>query len=1195
MKNILYNKNLLLTFLLIIGSLTVYSTDYTSLSAGDWATNSTWSPSGKPGAGDNVEIKHAVTFAGNQSCNNLTLSAGFGTGAYTLTVLGDIGNTATVSVTGTVIVRGTGIDIGTTGKGTITFSSLELNYTGTRVLRVNVDVSTLLTITDGVLNAQTFNVSGSGGLTATGGILQLRKLGTTLPSLLGTYNITGGAINLCGVGDQIIRSKTYSTLYLSEGGTKTCAGAIDVNGDLSIRTGTTLNPNGYDISVAGNFTIDPGGAYTASANTVTFDGGSTQTFSSPNASQTLNHVVIAGTAVNIGGSITSLTVNNLAVNTGSFTAPATLTVNGNTTLNSGGTFTAGANIYAKGNWTNNGGTFTPGSNTVTFNGTASQTINGSATSQTFYNVFANLSAGRTLSTGGFTTTLTVQGLTITTGNFTAPATLTVNGLFTLNSGTFTAGANFYSAGDSYVYGGTFLTGTGTITYIGTSSQTVYTPVASITLYNVTLNLTAGKSLLLIAPNNSFTTQDFTQISGNFIAPPTFTINGNATLTGGTLTAGTNITAKGNWTNNGGTFTPGTNTVTFNGTGTKYINGSNASQTFYNVVLNGDSVITGGGTSSITGLTVNDLTQTKGSFVAPATLNINGNYILTSGIFTAGANIFAKGNWTKNGGTFTPGTGINTVTFNGTGAQTINGSATSQTFNNVVVAGTTVLTASGSTTQLTTNNLTLTSGSFTAPATLYINGNTLLNGGTFTAGTNIYTLGNWMSNGGSFDVGSSTTTFNSNAVQTIGGTNNNLFYDLILNNTFAASPPDAPMNMSTDVTVKNTLTMTTGNVNLWNNTITIGTSDISPGTVSRSGGWMFNGKFKRYVNSASFSIGDAAGYFPTGSAQDYRPFWISHADALATGGSITASHTATYPAAHTEVNFIDASWGTGTTVKFLSASYWTISLSGITGGASSFSIRAEGTGLGPIADVNHLTLSGSSGTIGTYAASAGSTSNPQVTRTGLSFSDFSFTNLTTRADHEFYIASSNSLSPLPIRLLKFDAVLQDKQTVNVSWITASETNNDYFTVEKSADGVNFEKIVSVKGAGSYSRMLTYNSTDYFPFAGQSYYRLKQTDFDGKFTYSNIVPINTGAQSTLTVYPNPAADNDVIQISVPTELKGKTVLIQLYDLQGRKVYSNKVFIESGRENMTIIDRKLNADKYVVSITCGSNVYKQILIVK
>ncbi|HUL44635.1 MAG TPA: Ig-like domain repeat protein [Bacteroidota bacterium] len=246
-------------------------------------------------------------------------------------------------------------------------------------------------------------------------------------------------------------------------------------------------------------------------------------------------------------------------------------------------------------------------------------------------------------------------------------------------------------------------------------------------------------------------------------------------------------------------------MTFNGTGTQAINGTAASQTFYNVALTktaGTTLSVGGSTTTVT---VNNLTETTSNFTAPATLNINGALTLSAGTFTAGANTNIAGNWTNNGGTFTPGTG--TVTFNGTGAQAINGTAASQTFYNVALTKTagTTLSVGGSTTTLTVNNLTETTGNFTAPATLNINGALTLSAGTFTAGANTNIAGNWTNNGATFTAGTNSILFNGTNAQAIGGTSATTFNSVTDANTSAS------LAVNTNTTVNGTLTVNAGAV------------------------------------------------------------------------------------------------------------------------------------------------------------------------------------------------------------------------------------------------------------------------------------------------------------------------------------------------------------------------------------------------
>src|SRR5690606_19164216 len=96
--------------------------------------------------------------------------------------------------------------------------------------------------------------------------------------------------------------------------------------------------------------------------------------------------------------------------------------------------------------------------------------------------------------------------------------------------------------------------------------------------------------------------------------------------------------------------------------------------------------------------------------------------------------------------------------------------------------------------------------------------------------------------------------------------------------------------------------------------------------------------------------------------------------------------------------------------------------------------------------------------------------------------------------------------LPIVLSDFQASITGSQTVQVEWSTFAEKNNDFFTVERSADGKNFEVLTAVEGAGSSNKKLSYSYEDKKPLTGYNYYRLKQTDFNGDFEYFKIVGVN-----------------------------------------------------------------------------------------
>ena len=118
---------------------------------------------------------------------------------------------------------------------------------------------------------------------------------------------------------------------------------------------------------------------------------------------------------------------------------------------------------------------------------------------------------------------------------------------------------------------------------------------------------------------------------------------------------------------------------------------------------------------------------------------------------------------------------------------------------------------------------------------------------------------------------------------------------------------------------------------------------------------------------------------------------------------------------------------------------------------------------------------------------------------------------------------SSSRPLPVELTRFNATAQAKG-VALSWATATEKNNDRFEVQRSADGQSFQTIGTVKGQGNSSSLREYSFTDSRPFAGQSYYRLRQVDTDGSSAFSPVVTVQT--QTEVAVYPTPATNAVVL---------------------------------------------------------------------
>jgi len=144
--------------------------------------------------------------------------------------------------------------------------------------------------------------------------------------------------------------------------------------------------------------------------------------------------------------------------------------------------------------------------------------------------------------------------------------------------------------------------------------------------------------------------------------------------------------------------------------------------------------------------------------------------------------------------------------------------------------------------------------------------------------------------------------------------------------------------------------------------------------------------------------------------------------------------------------------------------------------------------------------------------------------------------------------------LPIELLSFYAE-PENDFINISWSTASEINNDYFTIEKGIDAMNFEFVANVDGAGNSNALLNYSTSDNEPSSGVSYYRLKQTDFDGNFSYSNVIEVDFVGRlaDNVTIYPNPFYESVNIRINDA---------LQIYN------YEFRIFNDLGEEVTSII---------------------------
>jgi len=203
------------------------------------------------------------------------------------------------------------------------------------------------------------------------------------------------------------------------------------------------------------------------------------------------------------------------------------------------------------------------------------------------------------------------------------------------------------------------------------------------------------------------------------------------------------------------------------------------------------------------------------------------------------------------------------------------------------------------------------------------------------------------------------------------------------------------------------------------------------------------------------------------------------------------------------------------------------------------------------------------------------------------------------NRRFTLATVDKIqTPLPVELISFEANANENR-VDLEWITASEINNDFFTIERSSDAINWEDVSKINGAGNSNQTISYYDVDYNPIVGTSYYRLKQTDFNGEYKYSNIVPVKfikgTSENQLINIFPNPANSGSIVELKFENITEDE-ILVVLRDIKGREFYSKiHIDIVDGKLIGIPIDDNVPKGIYLITATSENQIYSQKLIVK
>lgn len=497
----------------------------------------------------------------------------------------------------------------------------------------------------------------------------------------------------------------------------------------------------------------------------------------------------------------------------------------------------------------------------------------------------------------------------------------------------------------------------------------------------------------------------------------------------------------------------------------------------------------------------------------------------------GGDIHVAGNWIREvGGVFNPKE--RQVLFNGKTAQTITAPGTGETFDYLGFDST---------------------GTKTLLSNIIVNKKLEIFGhsGAFKPGANVITLnGHWENSAGEegFEHGTSTVVFKGDGeqkVKTSAAKEN--FYNVEIDNSSAKT--EGVQLDSTDINIHGLLTLTEGLIHPDTNLVHFqnGSSTSEGNDVS-----YINGKARK----TGFNSNDVINgfIFPVGYLKDtidvFQPSGI-----IPESTSTTASFTVDY----VHENYFPDTWvpnipppmGAGlATVS--GCDYWNIERT--VGGVDAKVRLYWSEACFDISEPNSLVVAkvedGQWVNMGQSAVSPADFEDPYY-RSGWvessNVNNFS----------PFAIASSNPINVLPIELISFNAFAKGDK-VETTWVTSTEKNNAYFTVEKSLDARHFVEVGRVEGAGNSTSQNSYALTDNRPYSGISYYRLKQTDFDGSHTYSEIRSVRIDRDSKFELVKIYRSD---LGLNLAYRSEAEVLGVEIFDLVGKKIYHSQINNNNG----------------------------------
>jgi hypothetical protein len=189
----------------------------------------------------------------------------------------------------------------------------------------------------------------------------------------------------------------------------------------------------------------------------------------------------------------------------------------------------------------------------------------------------------------------------------------------------------------------------------------------------------------------------------------------------------------------------------------------------------------------------------------------------------------------------------------------------------------------------------------------------------------------------------------------------------------------------------------------------------------------------------------------------------------------------------------------------------------------------------------------------------------------------------------------AVSTLPVELVSFAAICEDNNTVSVNWTTASEHNSDYYKVEKSRDGLNWNTLATEAAAGNSTQLINYSVSDASDISGTVYYRLSQVDVDGTMKVYDIVSTICSSEKELALiaYPNPSNGQFTLKIE---NAAGGMYALEITDIQGKAIEQQNIVLETGTTVVKMNPVGLQPGVYVLQFfQDGQSIQQQKIVIE